>query len=132
MPEKYQQEIEEILKRVEEATPGDHPTQPKKNSKNLSQPSRGSNHPHQSRGTGIRWLYLSPLKILLAGLILFVVGAVPLGLSVLIWVGLGLLVLGYLLLFIKPGSLSYEKRWRGRAVESRPSAWQRLTRWLKG
>ena len=129
MPEKYQQEIEEILKRVEDATPIDHTTQPEKDPRKLSKPSRANNRPNQSRGAGSQWLYLSPGKIALAGLLILLIGAV--WLQVLIWVGLGLLVLAYLLFFVKPGSPAFDKRWRGRAVESRPSAWQRLTRWLK-
>ena len=129
MPEKYQQEIEEILKRVEEATLVDQVTQPKKSSKNLSKRSRANNSADRSRGSGIQWLYFSPAKIAMAGLLLLLIGAV--WLKVLIWVGLGLLVLAYLLFFVKPSSMSYEKRWRGRAVASRPSAWQQLMRWLK-
>jgi hypothetical protein len=69
--------------------------------------------------------------MLLAGLILFVVAAL-LGLGPLIWVGLGLLIVSYLLFFITPRSISYEKRWRGRSVDDgRLTAWDRFRRWLK-
>jgi O-antigen/teichoic acid export membrane protein len=69
--------------------------------------------------------------MLLAGLILFVVAAL-LGLGLLIWVGLGLLVVAYLLFFISPRSISYEKRWRGRPVDDdNPTAWDRFKRWLQ-
>jgi hypothetical protein len=65
---------------------------------------------------------------MLAGLVLFVVGA--LWFRPLVWVGLGMVALGYLLFFVSPHSISYEKRWRGQVVEEYDSPWQRLKRWL--
>ena len=50
---------------------------------------------------------------------------------VLIWVGLALLVLGYLLFFISPRNISIEKRWRGESIEDVPdSPWGRFKRWI--
>jgi Flp pilus assembly protein TadB len=131
MPEKYQEEIEEILKRADETAPVGPARELKKDSSNVSRLSRRADLPHQSppRSTA-RWPSLSTGKIALAGLVLLLVGAVWMGL--LIWVGLGLLVLAYLLFFVTPRSISYEKRWRGRPLEARPSPWQRFIRWLKG
>jgi hypothetical protein len=129
MPERYQEEIEEILRRAEEATPPGPARGSEKNARNVSNLSRRANRPYRLSAGGVHWLYLSPGKIALAGFVLLLVGA--LWINLLIWVGLGLLVLAYLLFFVKPGSLSYEKRWRGRMVETQPSPWQRFLRWLK-
>ena len=104
MPEKYQDEIEEILKRAGEVA-------------------RSSPGPATSR----RWPSISPGKLMLAGLIVFLVG---IKFWPLIWVGLGMLVVAYLLFFVSPRSISHEKRWRGRVVEERRTAWQKLKRWL--
>jgi hypothetical protein len=50
----------------------------------------------------------------------------------LIWVGLALLVFGYLLFFITPRSINIEKRWRGESVEDvGESPWDRFKRWFK-
>lgn len=129
MPEKYQEEIEDILKRAEEATPVDATRGPGKSPKNVPKPSHRTNRSYHSSSGIVRWPSLSPGKIALAGLVLLLVGALWMGL--LIWVGLGLLVLAYLLFFVTPRSISYEKRWRGRPTEGRTSPWQRFVRWLK-
>jgi len=129
MPEKYQQEIEEILRRAEDTTPLGPARGSDQNPRNVPKLSRRASRPYRLSGGSFNWLYLSPGKIALAGLVLLLVGA--LWINVLIWVGLGLLVLAYLLFFVKPGSLSYEKRWRGREVEPQVSPWHRFLRWLK-
>jgi hypothetical protein len=67
---------------------------------------------------------------MLAGLVIFLVAAVLRWFPV-IWVGLGMLAVAYLMFFIRPTSSSYERRWRGKAVDDRLSAWQRFTRWLR-
>ena len=131
MPEKYQDEIEEILKKVGEASPGAPPNRserPFEDRPNTQRPSRQAPVPRYSSH---RWPTITPGKILLSGLILFVVAAL-LKLGILVWIGLGLLVVAYLLFFITPRSVSYEKRWRGRPVdEVSSSPWDRLKRWLK-
>jgi hypothetical protein len=67
----------------------------------------------------------------MSGLILFVVAAF-LRLGTLVWIGLGLLVVAYLIYFITPRSVSHEKRWRGQPVEEGYSSpWERFKRWLK-
>jgi hypothetical protein len=128
MPEKYKEEIEEILRRTDEMAPAPTAREAEKRPVELAQ------HPHPthrpSRGSVRRWPALSPGKILLAGLVLLLVGAFWKG--VLIWVGLVLLVLAYLLFFVTPRSISYEKRWRGRAVEDQTSVWRRLKGWFQG
>ena len=130
MPEKYQDEIEEILKRVGEVAPSDtakdveRPLEDRSTLLKDSQP--GSSPKHGNLG---RLPSITPGKIMLAGLIVFLVGLIFVPL--LIWVGLGMLVVAYLLYFVSPRSMSYEKRWRGRVVEERRTGWQRLKRWLR-
>ena len=133
MPEKYRDEIEEILKRAGEAAPpgnsigeaeGRQEDRPRK-----GRPDRQA--PAAWRSANRNWPSLTPGKILVAGLILFVVAAF-LGLGPLIWVGLILLVVAYLLFFVSPRSISHEKRWRGRPVdEASSTALDRFKRWLK-
>jgi len=67
----------------------------------------------------------------LTGLVVFVVTAL-LQIWVLIWVGLALLVVGYLLFFITPRNISMEKRWRGESIgDDAESPWDRFKRWIK-
>jgi uncharacterized membrane protein len=129
MPEKYQEEIEEILKRAEETAPLSPARGAEKRARDLPRLSPGADRTTpQSSNANSRWPSLSAGKIALVGLILLTVG---LWKTVFLWVGLGLLVLAYLLFFVQPRSVSHEKRWRGRALERRPSPWQRLLRWLR-
>lgn len=130
MPEKYKEEIEEILRRTDEVAPAPNAREAEKRPVELAQ------HPHSahrpSQGSVRRWPALSPGKILLAGLVLFLLAAV-FRLGILVWVGLAVLVVAYLLFFVKPRSISYEKRWRGRAVEEGTAEWWwRFKRWFRG
>ena len=133
MPENYQDEIEEILKRAGEVPPprsaqGEAEKHPEDQPRDFRP---ASNAPSAWRGSNRRWPSVTPRKMLLAGLILFVVAAL-LGLGPLIWVGLILLVVAYLLFFVSPRSISVEKRWRGRPVDEVSAApWDRFKRWLK-
>ena len=130
MPDKYQDEIEEILRRAGEVAPSDTPKEverPLEDRSTLLRNSRPAPSPDQ--GNVGRWPSITPGKIMLAGLIVFLVGIIFF--SPLIWVGLGMLVVAYLLFFVSPRSISYEKRWRGRVVEERRTAWQRVKRWLR-
>ena len=130
MPEKYKDEIEEILKRAGEAAASDthkEVERPPEDNSTLLRNSRPARSPNL--GNVRRWPSLTPGKIALAGVIVFLVG---LKFFPLIWVGLGMLVVAYLLYFVTPRSASQEKRWRGRVVEERRTAWQRVKRWLRG
>ena len=51
--------------------------------------------------------------------------------AALAWGAVILFILGYALFFINPSS-SYEKRWRGQAVETPPTLWERVIRRIKG
>ena len=132
MPEKYKDEIEEILRRAEEVAPAVPSREDEKTSRHPPQVKQPSNRPHQpspGQASQWRWPSLSPGKFAVAGLVLLLVGALIW--TLLIWLGLGLLALAFLLSFAKPHSISYEKRWRGRPVEERPSLLERFKRWLK-
>ena len=72
---------------------------------------------------------VSPGKLAIIGLVLLVIGAF--WVRPLIWVGLGFLVGAYLLFFVKPRSISHDKRWRGKSVEDEVTPWDRVKRWLK-
>lgn len=132
MPEKYQQEIEEILKKVGEAPPVNPPDlseRPFEDRPHTRQSSRRAPAPRHS--SSARWPTITPGKILLIGLILFVVAAL-LKLGTLVWIGLGLLAVAYLVFFITPRSAPYEKRWRGQPLDGGYSSpWERFKRWLK-
>ena len=133
MPEKnqkYQEEIEEILRGLEEKAPATPPGERGKPLDDLPRTSR-QNYRYFQPGysKGWNWALVSPGKLALLGLIILLLGAI--WIRPLIWVGLGILAGAYLLFFVKPRSTSYEKRWRGQALESGPSPWERFKRWLK-
>jgi hypothetical protein len=133
MPEKhqkYQEEIEEILRGLEEKAPANPLGERGKPLDDLPRTSR-QNYRHFQPGysKGWNWASVSPGKLALLGLIILLLGAI--WLRPLIWVGLGILAGAYLLFFVKPRSMSYEKRWRGQALENSPSPWERFKRWLK-
>ena len=134
MPERYQEEIEEILKGIEEKSP----TQARAGGAD-----RGSaevyrsvryKEPQETRAATARrpgWRpFLSSGKLALAGLLMFVLWLL-FQWTALIWIGLGLLVVSYLLFFVRPRSPYGEKMWRGRSMEERRSPWESVKRWLK-
>jgi hypothetical protein len=133
MPEKhqkYQEEIEEILRGLEEKAPVNSPRERGKPIDDLPRTSRPSyRHFQPGYSKGWTWAAVSPGKLALLGLIILLLGAI--WLRPMIWVGLGILAGAYLLFFVKPRSISYEKRWRGQTLESGPSPWERFKRWLK-
>ncbi len=131
MPEKYQDEIEEILRRAGEAPP----SEPTQQVERVTSNARGSNPVHASREApapkpNYRWplLRVSPGKVMLTGAIVLITG---IWFWPLIWVGLALLAVSYLLFFVTPRSMSYEKKWRGRSVDEVQSPWDRIKNWLK-
>ena len=131
MPEKYQDEIEEILKRAGEAPPSEPPQEVERR----RAVDRGPNPVRSSREApaprpNYRWPLprVSPGKVMLTGAIVLITG---IWFWPLIWVGLALLVVSYLLFFVTPRSISYEKKWRGRSVDEVQSPWDRIKNWLK-
>ena len=129
MSEKYQREIEDILGQIE------GPTQPK------AKPRRPGLFRvllnALGRFLGGKGWNLSPGRIMLGSLSILLVAllfnaSMPgiLG-PALAWVAVILFILGYALFFINPSS-SYEKRWRGEAIETPPTVWERFLRRIKG
>ncbi len=132
MPDKYQDEIEEILRRAGEVAPSDPPEGRARSREERSNLARRTRRPAAPRDTtGRVWPRLSPGKLLLGGLILFGVSAV-LRWTLGIWVGLGILVVAYLLFFVAPRSFNTDKRWRGRSVDVYERPLDRIKRWFKG
>ena len=134
MSDKYQKEIEEILKNAGEVAPDEAVGEMERplddRPKALRQAVNSNDAPATYTPRG-RWPTITPGKILLTGLLVFIVTAL-LQIWVLIWVGLALLVVGYLLFFVTPRNITVEKRWRGESIEDAPeSPWNRLKRWIK-
>lgn len=135
MPEKYKDEIEEILKRAGEAAPSRPPDDSDSHPEDRprGRESRDyilSRQASASRsGSGQRRPSITPGKLMLIGVIVLIVG---IKFWPLIWVGLAILAGGYLMYFAAPRSIEYEKRWRGMPVDDPPkSQWDRLKRWIK-
>ncbi len=130
MPNRYQDEIEEILRKAGEVAPIEPPEsreRPREERSNVARRTRRPAPPPEA--TGRVWPRLSPGKLLLAGLIVFLVSA--LWWTPGVWVGLGMLGVAYLLFFVSPRSINHEKRWRGRPVDVYESPMNRVKRWLK-
>ena len=131
MPEKYKDEIEEILKRAGEAAPSKTSGESERHPEDRPQ-GRGSLVSRQAPAPGSkpsqRRPSITPGKLMLVGVILLLVGF---KFWPLIWVGLAMLAGGYMMYFVAPRTINYEKRWRGRSVEDDPtSQWDRLKRWI--
>ena len=132
MSDKYQKEIDDILRRAEEVIP-----------KERSRPGRrqtgspGAVPSWLGRLTGGRSLKISAGKLMIGSISLLLLAlilgaATNISVVFLVAAGLVLFVISYALFFVRPGgSSSYEKRWRGRVIEEGPSPWDRLKRWLK-
>jgi hypothetical protein len=131
MPEKYQEEIEEILEGLGEKAPANtaarEPQKPLDDTPVVSH--RGSPPRQSGPNQGRTWPTVTPGKLALIGLVVLLVGA--LWVRPLIWVGLGFLVGAYILFFIKPRSIFHEKRWRGKPMEEETSPWEKIKSWLK-
>ena len=134
MQDKYQQEIEEILKNAGEVAPdesGRELEKPLEDRPRAVRQADEASKPQPYQTPKGRWPSITPGKILMTGLVVFIIAAL-LQIWVLIWVGLALLVLGYLLFFITPRNISIEKRWRGESIEHKPqSVWDSFKRWIK-
>ncbi|NQW21891.1 MAG: hypothetical protein HQ475_00440 [SAR202 cluster bacterium] len=133
MFDKYQQEIEEILKNAGEVAPDETVGEMERPLEDRPKAARRTFSLNKAplytpRG---RWPSITPGKILMTGLFVFIITAL-LQIWVLIWVGLALLVVGYLLFFVTPRNISVEKRWRGESLEDPAgSPWDRFKLWIK-
>lgn len=125
MSERYQQEIEDLLKEIE-AVPAQKGSGGKPSLRRALFALIG-------RFLGGRGWNLSPGRIMVGSLALLLVallikGNLP-GIAgpALAWAAVGLFILGYALFFINP-SQAYEKQWRGQPIERPLSLWERLVR----
>ncbi len=117
MPEQYQFEIEEILRKADLDAP--IPSRPKKTSffSLLKQYARQSLE-------GKAWS-ITPGRIVLAAVSLILLAAltrmiVPVAFGPLAWAGLLLFIIGYGMFFVKPPK-GPEQRWRGQLLDDAPS-----------
>ena len=133
MPEKYKDEIEEILRKAGEAVPTQSREEPQRHSEDRLRESRESMIRRRAPIPGYRSSQhrprITPGKLMLAGLVVLLIG---IRFWPMIWVGLAMLVVAYLMYFVSPRSISYEKRWRGQPLEESPTSyWDRFKRWLR-
>ena len=122
MPERFKQEIEEILEQSEAMPP---PSRPKR------APQAKDGDPKSSLG-GV----ITPGRIIIAGVILLLTFAIIFDgtlATVFLWAGLVVGVLGYAFFFVRADRAENKPHWRGKPVEydsaaSGPSLWDKLTR----
>lgn len=129
MPEKYQEEIEDILRGMGEKTRTGISRGSEQPADDAPLVTRPAQVPPPISNKASFWAMLSPGKLSVIGLVLLVIGAF--GVRPLIWIGLGFLVGAYLLFFVKPRSIPMEKRWRGQAIETKDTSWDRFRRWFR-
>lgn len=122
MPDKYEEEIDEILRQAGELTSG-----------------KGGARRHSSflgliwlqikRSLGGRALSISPGRVMLVAVVLLLT-ALVMRISLVAWAGLILFIVGYAMFFVKPKTGSgEEKRWRGQPIEyGDPPWWERFRR----
>ena len=132
MPDKYQEEIEEILKGFgdsQESTPTD--TLDIQN--DYSDPTDNDNLEYNSSDdipVKAKKPRITKTKIVLLAMATLLVGGFwfwPL-----IWIGLMLFGIAYIMFFIKPRPKHHVKYWRAKPLEEvRESRWEKLTRWFK-
>ena len=132
MSQRYQREIEEILRQAGESTASNGPSG-KKGHPLLASLSR------VGRSIGNR-VYLNPGRLMFIGLALLLsavlISAIVPGLvGPIVWSGLILFLLAYVLFFARTKP-NVEKRWRGRLVDNQSSSreggrWGMFQRWLK-
>ena len=138
MPDRYQDEIEELLKDIEEKEPPRPARRTQPIIDDMPRPvseeiPRHREQQPEERAGNSRWKFITPGKVALAGFIFLVLGLAlhSAGMGWLVWLGLLGLGAAYLLFFVRPRPANRDKRWRGRSIESRgPSPWQRFKRWL--
>ena len=128
MPEKYEKEIEDILANYSDSD-ADSSSEGRYPQKRV-----GDLQEHDSSSSSKRRKFsfaLTPAKIMLVGAAVLLLAWIRFPL--LIWPALGIFLMAYLLIYRKPGSGStgYEKKWRGKVIEERKSAWEKVKAWLR-
>ena len=121
MPERFKQEIEEILEQSEALPP---------QSRTKRAPKTDAGEPKSSGGV------ITPGRVIIAGVLLLLTFALIFDgtlSTVFLWAGLVIGVLGYALFFVRADRAENKPHWRGTPVEydstsSSPSFWDKLTR----
>ena len=121
MPERFKQEIEEILEQSEALPP---------QSRTKRAPKTNAGEPKSSGGV------ITPGRVIIAGVLLLLTFALIFDgtlSTVFLWAGLVIGVLGYALFFVRADRAENKPHWRGTPVEydstsSSPSFWDKLTR----
>ena len=139
MAKRYQREIEEILKQVNDTGSGGKESSESGGTKDKppSRLLRRNEEQVTSRRRSIR--SPSPGQFLLAGIALLVAafvlrGAIPGVFGPMVWIGIGLFIVSYIAFFTRsqhPG----DTRWRGRSIEDEPqnsNLKDRIITWLRG
>ena len=111
MPDKFVREIEEILKETEDLGSSDS-----RNNPSIRDP--GTND-FIDKPVGI----LRSSNMMLAGIAFLLLAAfarqiLPEAVRLLVWTGIIMFIGAYVLFFIKPKRNKYQKKWRGRVIET--------------
>ena len=121
MPERFKQEIEEILEQSEALPP---------QSRTKRAPKTNAGEPKSSGSV------ITPGRVIIAGVLLLLTFALIFDgtlSTVFLWAGLVIGVLGYAFFFVRADRAENKPHWRGTPVEydstsSSPSFWDKLTR----
>lgn len=126
MPEKYEKEIEDILAEYSDSDSPVEGQYPQQQDDHVQEP--GFSNSSKRRKFSFA---LTPAKIMLVGAVVLLLAWIRFPL--LIWPALGIFLTAYLLIYRKPGSGStgYEKKWRGKVIEERKSAWETIKDWFR-
>ena len=137
MAQKYQREIEEILKQVNDK--GERGKDSSKSGGKRKPPSQQPQRGEEKlvpRRRSIRTP--SPGQLLFAGIALVIAAfvlrsAIPGVFGPLVWVGIALFIVSYIAFFTRSQRPS-DARWRGRSIEDepRPGLMDRFITWLRG
>ena len=139
MAKRYQREIEEILKQVNDTGSGGKGSSESDGGKGKPPSRRPQRNEEQlaSRRRSIR--APSPGQFLLGGIALFVAAfvlrsAIPGVFGPMVWVGICLFIVSYIAFFTR-SQRPDETRWRGRSIEDEPqhpNLKDRIITWLRG
>jgi len=125
MSNRLEEELDEILKSVEDVPAAGKPRKPPNGEKSGS----------SAFGAGVRRvlspkpLFITSIALLLSALLLQ--NALPGLVGVFFWVGLVLLIVAYAVYIARPRSPS-KLRWRGKPVDYGPHHTQSLWTWVRG
>ena len=131
MSQRYKREIEEILDKVNEGQPEQAGSDRPRSSRRVR-----TTPPRTARPASLFRFDFSPGRLLITGialvfLALLFMAILPMLAAPAAWVGIGLFIVAYVLLFVKPRR-TVDKRWRGQIIEDdpEPNALLRFWRWV--